>query len=127
MGVSENSVPLNPMVLLIIIPMKNGFKSLGILTQHFQVQTHIDFTGSTGRHLVISISLQDTETGGDSRGAGAPQSSGRDCIAMDTTELLEMVGIGSVRFGDRYLYYLCTYIYIYIYITIIVCICIYVF
>ena len=24
MGVSENSVPLNPMVLLIIIPMKNG-------------------------------------------------------------------------------------------------------
>lgn len=25
---------------------------------------------------------------GDSRGAGAPQSSGRDCIAMDTTELV---------------------------------------
>ena len=25
MGVSENSVPLNPMVLLIIIPMKNGY------------------------------------------------------------------------------------------------------
>ena len=24
-GVSENSVPLNPMVLLIIIPMKNGY------------------------------------------------------------------------------------------------------
>ena len=25
MGVSENSVPLHPMVLLIIIPMKNGY------------------------------------------------------------------------------------------------------
>ena len=25
MGLSENSVPLNPMVLLIIIPMKNGY------------------------------------------------------------------------------------------------------
>ena len=25
LGVSENSVPLNPMVLLIIIPMKNGY------------------------------------------------------------------------------------------------------
>ena len=25
MGVSENSVPLNPMVLLIMIPMKNGY------------------------------------------------------------------------------------------------------
>ena len=25
MGMSENSVPLNPMVLLIIIPMKNGY------------------------------------------------------------------------------------------------------
>ena len=25
MGVSENSVPVNPMVLLIIIPMKNGY------------------------------------------------------------------------------------------------------
>ena len=25
MGVSENSVSLNPMVLLIIIPMKNGY------------------------------------------------------------------------------------------------------
>ena len=25
MGVSENSVPLNPMVLLIIIPMTNGY------------------------------------------------------------------------------------------------------
>ena len=25
MGLPENSVPLNPMVLLIIIPMKNGY------------------------------------------------------------------------------------------------------
>ena len=25
MGLSENSVPLHPMVLLIIIPMKNGY------------------------------------------------------------------------------------------------------
>ena len=30
------STPLYPMVLLIIIPMKNGYISLGILTQHFQ-------------------------------------------------------------------------------------------
>ena len=33
MGVSENSVPLNSMV--------NDPYPLGILTQHFQVQTHI--------------------------------------------------------------------------------------
>ena len=38
MGVSENSVPLNPMVLLIIIPIK--WLSLGILTQHFQTNPH---------------------------------------------------------------------------------------
>ena len=42
MGVSENSVPLKPMVLLIIIPMKNCYFLLGILTQHFQVQSHIE-------------------------------------------------------------------------------------
>ena len=29
------------MVLLIIIPFLNGYKSLGILTQHFQVQTQM--------------------------------------------------------------------------------------
>ena len=33
-GVSENSVPLNPMVLLIIIPIKNGYFIGGI--PHFQ-------------------------------------------------------------------------------------------
>ena len=36
LGVSENSVPLNPMVLLIIIPSLKMAISLGILTQHFQ-------------------------------------------------------------------------------------------
>ena len=30
MGLSENSVPLNPMDLLIIIPMKNGYFIGGI-------------------------------------------------------------------------------------------------
>ena len=39
MGVSENSVPLNPMVLLIIIPIKMAI-SLGILTQHFQTNPY---------------------------------------------------------------------------------------
>ena len=34
MGLSENSVPKNPMVLLIIIPMKNGYFIGGI--PHFQ-------------------------------------------------------------------------------------------
>ena len=39
LGVSENSVPLNPMVLLIIIPIKWLFH--WEYTQHFQVQTHL--------------------------------------------------------------------------------------
>ena len=33
--------PKPSLVLLIIIPITNGYKSLGILTQHVQVQTHI--------------------------------------------------------------------------------------
>ena len=37
LGLSENSVPLNPMVLLIIIPMKNGpLFHWEYTTQHFQ-------------------------------------------------------------------------------------------
>ena len=40
MGVSENSVPLNPMVLLVIIPMKNGY-FIGNIPNIFR-QTHID-------------------------------------------------------------------------------------
>ena len=39
LGVSENSGPLNPMVLLIIIPMKNGYFS-GNIPNIFR-QTHI--------------------------------------------------------------------------------------
>ena len=39
MGVSENSVPLNPMVLLIIIPMKNGY-FIGNIPNIFR-QTHM--------------------------------------------------------------------------------------
>ena len=39
MGVSENSVPLNPMVLLIIIPMKNGY-FIGNMPNIFR-QTHM--------------------------------------------------------------------------------------
>ena len=39
MGVSENSVPLNPMGND-HYPYYNAI-SLGILTQHFQVQTHM--------------------------------------------------------------------------------------
>ena len=39
MGVSENSVPLNPMVLLIIIPMKNCY-FIGNIPNIFR-QTHI--------------------------------------------------------------------------------------
>ena len=38
MGLSENSVPLNPMVLLIIIPMKNGYFIGNI--PHFQTYPH---------------------------------------------------------------------------------------
>ena len=33
--------PKNPMVLLIIIPFLNGYNKLGILTQHFQLPTHL--------------------------------------------------------------------------------------
>ena len=40
MGVSENSVPLNPMVLLIIIPMKNGY-FIGNINPTFQLPTHM--------------------------------------------------------------------------------------
>ena len=40
MGVSENSVPLHPMVLLIIIPMKNGY-FIGNIPNIFR-QTHIN-------------------------------------------------------------------------------------
>ena len=40
MGVSENSVPLNPMVLLIIIPMKNGY-NMGNIPNIFR-QTHME-------------------------------------------------------------------------------------
>ena len=39
MGVSENSVPLNPMVLLIIIPMKNGYFIGNI--PYFQTNPHV--------------------------------------------------------------------------------------
>ena len=39
MGLSENSVPLHPMVLLIIIPMKNGY-FIGKINPIFR-QTHI--------------------------------------------------------------------------------------
>ena len=39
MGVSENSVPLNPMVLLIIIPIKWLFH--WEYTQHFQTNPHV--------------------------------------------------------------------------------------
>jgi len=39
MGVSENNVPLNPMVLLIIIPMKNGY-FIGKINPIFR-QTHM--------------------------------------------------------------------------------------
>ena len=47
MGVSENSVPLNPMVLLIIIPMKNGY-FIGNIPNIFR-QTHI--FGTFGAHV----------------------------------------------------------------------------
>ena len=40
MGLSENSVPLNPMVLLIIIPMKNGY-FIGNIPNIFR-QAHMD-------------------------------------------------------------------------------------
>ena len=40
LGVSENSVPLNPMVLLIIIPMKNCY-FIGNIPNIFR-QTHLE-------------------------------------------------------------------------------------
>ena len=43
MGLSENSVPLNPMVLLIIIPMKNGY-FIGNIPNIFR-QTHMAQAG----------------------------------------------------------------------------------
>ena len=47
MGVSENSVPLNPMVLLIIIPMKNGYFIGNI--PYFQ--TNPDKSGRLGHEM----------------------------------------------------------------------------
>ena len=38
MGLSENSVPLHPMVLLIIIPFLNGYH--WEYTQHFQTNPY---------------------------------------------------------------------------------------
>ena len=45
MGVSENSVPLKPMVLLIIIPMKNGYFIGNIL--YFQTNPY-EFSAQDG-------------------------------------------------------------------------------
>ena len=47
LGVSENSVPLNPMVLLIIIPMKNGYFIGNI--PHFQTYPFLKFLGKPHR------------------------------------------------------------------------------
>ena len=68
LGVSENSVPLNPMVLLIIIPMKNGYFIgnmytlfsdkpiwLKILHHGFRPICWMDFSPSS-RHAVSRVS-----------------------------------------------------------------------
>ena len=52
MGVSENSVPLNPMVLLIIIPMKNGY-FIGNIPNIFR-QTHMFLVMATGTTLCLT-------------------------------------------------------------------------
>ena len=50
MGLSENSVPLNPMVLLIIIPFLNGYFIGGM--PHFQTNPHcFMFAGFPGSQL----------------------------------------------------------------------------
>ena len=52
MGVSENSVPLNPMVLLIIIPIKWLFH--WEYTQHFQTNPNLHASnGSNVRSNVL--------------------------------------------------------------------------
>ena len=52
MGVSENSVPLNPMVLLIIIPIK-WLLSLGILTRHCQTNPYPNPCYWLNRHQTL--------------------------------------------------------------------------
>ena len=65
MGLSENSVPLHPMVLLIIIPIKWLFHweytlFSGILTQHFQTNPKILFlVGARWARLWSWLKLED--------------------------------------------------------------------
>ena len=59
LGVSENSVPLNPMVLLIIIPMKNGY-FIGNIPNIFR-QTHLgnlECCFSMSRHVQVFSACQ---------------------------------------------------------------------
>ena len=57
MGVSENSVPLHPMVLLIIIPFLNGY-FIGNIPNIFR-QTHIDrFTDKVRRSWKVAAPVR---------------------------------------------------------------------
>ena len=57
MGVSENSVPLNPMVLLIIIPMKNGY-FIGNINPTFSDKPK---STSKNHHVPYSLKMQNLE------------------------------------------------------------------
>ena len=58
MGVSENSIPLNPMVLLIIIPFLNGFN--WEYTQYFQTNPYLYIIsyGIEKKHHFYEISME---------------------------------------------------------------------
>ena len=110
MGVSENGVPLNPMVLLIIIPIKWLFH--WEYTQHFQTNpyTHLYDQGmsvATSRRCELC------------KGLGPTRPSERWCGN-------HIVGSMDISW-HIYVYMLCVYVYIYIYTNIYVCICMYVY
>ena len=59
-GVSENSVPLNPMVLLIIIPMKNGYFIGNIPNIFRQTQQNLTLCGAL-QDLQLVVDFMDFE------------------------------------------------------------------
>ena len=68
MGVSENSVALNPMVLLIIIPMKNGY-FIGNINPTFSDKPisryHERVRGQEHHGHVTNLSVEGVPTSGE--------------------------------------------------------------
>ena len=109
MAVSENSVPLNPMVLLIIIPMKNGY-FIGNINPTFSDKPKYLFVDSqflveeTCRNKQPETAIANL---GPGKAAFCPLSDWRG----------EFVGSYPIIFNNHILSYNQIYMYIYIYIT----------